>query len=414
MSELEEFRHGLKPLAGALVGAGCGITSIVFYTHGVFAVPIAESTGWQRGDVQFAFTLMSLLAIFTAPAVGSLIDRVGARRVALMAIGGFLVGLSALAIASTSLSLYYAAFVAMAMLGAGTLPVTWTSVVNQWFSRNRGLALGIALSGTGIAASVAPGYAGWLIARVGWQAAYFWLAVTVTAIALPVVWAWFRSPAPSDLVCADGDPGDSPAGSTDLLAGIGLREALAGYRLWILCLSVFLVAGSVAGMITSFVALLTDRGLALSDAAGFAGLIGVSVIVGRLGAGFLLDRLWAPAVAAVLLACPAIACLLLDSGTVAPGLITGCAVLIGLAAGAELDLMAFLAARYFGLRRYASIYGVVFVFFSVAAGIAPAAFGYVFDWSGGYSLALRVAAAACLAGAISVLTLGRYPDFERS
>ena len=93
-------------------------------------------------------------------------------------------------------------------------------------------------------------------------------------------------------------------------------------------------------------------------------------------------------------------------------MITASAVLIGLAAGAELDLMAFLAARYFGLRRYASIYGVVFVFFSVAAGIAPAAFGYVYDWSGGYSLALNVAAAACFVGAVSVLTLGRYPSFD--
>jgi len=144
VSQLKEFRHGWKPLAGALVGAGCGITSIVFYTHGVFAVPIAESTGWQRGAVQFAFTLMSLLAIVTAPVVGSLIDRVGARRVALTSIFGFLVGLSLLAIASASLPLYYAAFMGMAILGAGTLPVTWTSVVNQWFSHNRGLALGTA------------------------------------------------------------------------------------------------------------------------------------------------------------------------------------------------------------------------------------------------------------------------------
>lgn len=407
MIELREFRAGWKPLAGSLVGAGCGITSIVFYTHGVFAVPIAESTGWRRGAVQFAFTLMSLLAIVTAPVVGSLIDRYGARRIALLSMAGLLVGMSLLSVASTSLFLYYAAFIGMAILGAGTLPVTWTSIVNQWFSENRGLALGIALSGTGIAAAVAPGYAGWLIDSAGWQRAYLWLALTITLIGMPVVWAWFRSPETGE---ASAGKAGTLDGKADLRAGIDLRDALAGYRLWVLCLSVFLVAGSVAGLITSFVAMLTDRGLALADAAGFAGLIGVSVIVGRLGAGFLLDRLWAPAVAAVLLACPALACLLLNSGTVEPGILTACAVLIGLAAGAELDLMAFLAARYFGLRRYASIYAVVFAFFSVAAGIAPAAFGFVYDWSGGYSIALQVAAAACLVGAVSILTLGRYPD----
>jgi len=194
LADPSEFLRGWKPLTGALIGAGCGLTSIVFYTHGVFAVPIAESTGWSRGEVQFAFTIMSLMAVFTAPVVGWLIDRFGPRQIGLLSISGFFVGLSLLSLTSASVSRYYLGFIAMAILGAGTLPVTWTFVVNQWFSRHRGLALGLALSGTGIAAALAPRYAGWLIERNGWQAAYFWLAVTVTLISLPLVWWLFRSP----------------------------------------------------------------------------------------------------------------------------------------------------------------------------------------------------------------------------
>lgn len=404
-----EFRHGGGPLLGAMIGAGCGMTSVVFYTHGVFAVPIANATGWLRSEVQFAFTLLCLMAVLTAPAIGWLIDRVGPRRVALWSIPSFFIGFALLSLTGGSLLGYYLAFSVMAVLGAGTLPVTWTTVVNQWFHDNRGIALGIALSGTGVAATLAPPYAGWLIASLGWQAAYFWLALTVTLIALPIVILVFRSPK----VEPNLEVNESRARlAARLYAGSSLAEALVSYRLWVLCFAIFLVSGSVAGLITSFVALLTDRGFSLTEAAGFASIIGVSVISGRLAAGVLVDRLWAPAVAAVLLMCPAAAALTLDLVPVTASLAALCAVLIGLGAGAEVDLLAFLTSRYFGLRRYGSIYAVTFVFFSVSAGLAPAAFGLVYDWSGSYSLALRFTAAGCALGSVAMLTLGAYPDFS--
>jgi len=403
-----EFRRGGGPLFGAMIGAGCGMTSVIFYTHGVFAVAIANTTGWLRSEIQFAFTLLSLVAVITAPAVGWMIDRMGARRVALWAIPAFFMGFALLSLTGGSLPGYYAAFMTMAVLGAGTLPVTWTTVVNQWFHQNRGIALGIALTGTGIAATLAPSYAGWLIVSQGWQMAYFWLALTTTIIALPVVVLLFRSPR------VDSHHGEST--STELLAarldsGSSFAEALRNYRLWVLCFAIFLVAGSVSGLITSFVAQLTDRGFSLAEAAGYASIIGFSVICGRLVAGLLVDRLWAPAVAAVLLSFPAVAALALDMAPLTPVLAGLCAALIGLGAGAEVDLLAFFTSRYFGLRRYGTIYAMTFVFFSLSAGLAPTAFGLVYDWSGDYSLALRFAATACALGALAMLTLGSYPDF---
>lgn len=403
-----EFRRGGGPLFGAMIGAGCGMTSVVFYTHGVFAVPIANTTGWLRSEVQFAFTLLSLMAVVTAPAVGWMIDRYGARRVALWAIPAFFTGFALLSLTGGSLPGYYAAFLAMAVLGAGTLPVTWTTVVNQWFHDNRGIALGIALTGTGVAATVAPAYAGWLIVSQGWQMAYFWLALTTTIIALPVVALLFRSPQADSW---RGTKTSTESIAAHLDAGNSFTEAFRSYRLWVLCFGIFLVGGSVSGLITSFVAMLTDRGFTLAEAAGYASIIGFSVICGRLGAGLLVDRLWAPAVAAVFLSFPAAAALALDMAPLTPVLAGLCAALIGLGAGAELDLLAFLTSRYFGLRRYGSIYALTFVFFSVSAGLAPTAFGLVYDGSGNYSLALRCAATACALGALAMLTLGNYPDF---
>ena len=88
------------------------------------------------------------------------------------------------------------------------------------------------------------------------------------------------------------------------------------------------------------------------------------------------------------------------------------ALIIGLAAGAELDLLAYLSSRYFGLKHYGAIYGGLYVFFSIGAGIAPASFGRTVDVLGSYNLVLYVVAVMSIVGAALMLTLGKYPQFS--
>jgi MFS family permease len=87
--------------------------------------------------------------------------------------------------------------------------------------------------------------------------------------------------------------------------------------------------------------------------------------------------------------------------------------LIGLAAGAEFDLIAYLCSRYFGLKNYSQIYAWQFVAFSIASGAAPMIFGRVFDSAGSYNPALIAAALLFVAGGALLLALGRYPDFSK-
>ena len=87
--------------------------------------------------------------------------------------------------------------------------------------------------------------------------------------------------------------------------------------------------------------------------------------------------------------------------------------LIGFAAGVEYDLMAFLVARYFGMKSYSAIYGSLYGFFAVGAGAGPVVFGRVFDKTGSYGPVLGTTAALLIIGAVSLLFLGRYQRFER-
>jgi MFS family permease len=379
----------------------------MFYTHGTFVVAIVRETDWSRGQVQFGFTIMSLMAIITAPTIGWLVDRFGARIVALTSLFGFLLGCAVLAMTGTSIFSYYVGWVLLAILAAGTLPITWTSVINEWFVENRGLALGLTLSGTGIAASLAPAYASGLITDYGWRSAYLLLALSVLAIGLPVVYLFFRSPESTEQISSN--PLNHGAESE---SGLSLSEALSGYHFWIIAFSIFCVAGSIAGLITNIVPLLTDRNFSVAEASGFTGLIGVSVITGRLLIGYLIDRFWAPLIAAIFLSTPGIGALLLIGSSLEPLWISVSVILIGLAAGAEVDLFAYLTSRYFGLKRYGSIYGVVFMVFSVSAGLAPAVFGFSFDLYGSYDLIFPIAAVLSIIGGLAMLLLGAYPDFE--
>jgi predicted MFS family arabinose efflux permease len=405
-----EFRRGFKPLIGAVIGAGCGLSSISFYTHGVFVSAISTDMSWSRGQVQLGVTIMILMAVVTAPAIGWLIDKIGARRVALTSIPLYGVTLASLSLTSNAIWSYYFLWACMAILAAGTLPITWTRVVNTWFDDYRGIALGITLAGTGLAATFAPSYVAWLIEELGWRGAYVALAATVTSISLPGVYLLFMEPlgAPDD--AAKRNASDNDIVKTD--NGMTLKRALYGYRFWALGLALFFVAAGISGLITNLVPLLVDKGRTAADAAGYAGLIGISVIVGRLFAGFLVDHFWAPMVAAVFLSAPCVAALVLAGPSTTPILIGTSALIIGLAAGAELDLLAFLTSRYFGLRHYGAIYGGQYVFFSIGAGLAPVGFGRAYDVFGSYDNVLIVVAVMSVIGAGLMLTLGRYPDFD--
>jgi predicted MFS family arabinose efflux permease len=171
-----------------------------------------------------------------------------------------------------------------------------------------------------------------LIAEYGWRNAYAVLALTITAISLPGVYFLFTERPGSG--AESGAPDESAT-----LSGMNLAEALRGYRFWAMGIGLLLVAAGISGLIVSLVPLLVKKGLSASSAAGYAGLIGINVIIGRLLAGYLIDRFWAPLIAAIFLCAPCVAALILTGSDIAPALIIVSALIIGLAAGRSVRVL---------------------------------------------------------------------------
>jgi len=406
-NKISEFRAGIKPLMGAMIGAGCGLSSISFYTHSVFVSSISYDTGWSRGDVQLGVSIMILLAIITAPLIGTMVDRYGARVIGLISIPLYGFAMVCFVFVEDQLWSYYLIWVLMSVIAAGTLPVTWTRVVNGWFDRYRGIALGITLAGTGIAATLGPMYVTWLIDVYGWRLAYVLLAGTITIISFPSVYFLFKERTKKEI-----NQNSNGKISSSNETGLIFSKAIKSYRFWAIGFALILAAAGISGLITNSVPMLIDRGITRTDAAEYAGLIGLSVIIGRLVVGFLLDYFWAPLIAAIFLAAPLFSAYILGSSIESSFYISLSMIIIGLAAGAELDLLAFLVSRYFGLLDYGKLYGALYIFFSLGAGFAPVTFGKTFDIFGNYSLVLNIVAVMSVCSGMLMLTLGSYPKLE--
>ena len=288
-----------------------------------------------------------------------------------------------------------------------TGPIVWTRAVNGWFRQSRGLALACVLTGTGIYALIGPPVVTRIAAQQGWRTAF-------VALGLLMVVPWittlllFREPAEARAGADPARPAARPS-----FAGLSLREALRSRRFWIIGLGLLFGGVGITAMLAHLVPMLTDKGIAPAQAAWVASTFGLAVVGGRLGAGWLLDRYPTGWICATVMALAALACLLMlgfDGRSLAIPVTV--AVLVGLAGGTEVDLVAYLAAKYFGLRAYGKIYGVFFACFSIGAGTAPALAGVMFDRSGHYQDALLLFAITFSLAAILLGSLGRDPGLD--
>lgn len=404
MTPREEFGRGWKTLLACSVGNGSGLSGIPFYTFSVFVLPLVAAFDWQRGDVTTAASFLIFGTAITAPIVGSFIDRFGAYRVSLISFALLCVGYYLLTKQHGQIAFFYAAWLAMSLVGGGTTPVVWTRSVNLWFDRGRGLALGLALAGSGLSGVLAPPLTNKAIATWGWQGGYIAIALYILVIAIPMIALFYRDRPTVDIHATSAAA--APA------AGLTLSEAARSTAFWRIAVGFFFVSGVIAGLIINLVPLLVDRGMERASAAQIASIMGFAVLIGRVGIGYLLDRLPAPRVAAALLLLCAAGCWLLSRVDVPVWAISLCVVALGLGAAAEVDLVAYLTSRYLGMRAYGRIYGLQLSFFYLGAALGPWAFGKSFDRYQTYGPALYFAVGALIFGAIVVGLLGR-PAFDK-
>lgn len=402
-----ELRANWVLVLTAAIGMGTGLAAIPIYTLGAFTKPLAEAFNWSRADVQGIYSWITIGNLAAAPILGILIDKYGIRRLTLFSILATATGLFAFGTVTGPLWSFYLVGFLTAVFGVGTVPITWTRAMIGAFDRGRGLALGLALSGSGVAAVCLPSYVTWLMDNWSWRGAYIGLGLLPLLLSFPFAYFFLHETThASHVAAAEVAKQTAPAKPDGTLASFA--SFMSNYRFWIIIVSFFVAAAATAGMIAHFIPIVTDGGLSRTSAAKVAGVIGLAVVFGRVVTGLLIDRYWAPAVAAIALILPVGSCLLLvyHPGDHTWGLVA--AVGIGLAAGAEFDLMSYLVSQYFDRAKYGIIYGTLYACCKFAGGMAAPLFGLSFDKTGTYTLTLFAALGCFALASALMLTLGPY------
>jgi len=410
-SKYVEFRYGGAVVFASAVGIGLGLSPLPFYTLGVFAGPIAKEFGWGMGQIMLAPLMTTIGAVVMGPIIGQITDKVGPRRVVLTSLFLFSLAMMSFAFMNGSLAMWLSIWGVVAVCGSGTLPIAWTRAVNNWFFEKRGLALGLSLIGTGLFGLLAKFYAFHMIQLFGWRGGYVAVGALPLVIAWPVAYFMFRDVS-DPKVAEKAAMMERLTVSTHLkMGGLTLLQALKEWRFWLIAACFFPISFAVGGPIPNLETIFGTKGFTPEDAVTLAGLIGIAVIIGRVVGGFLLDYIWAPIVAATILSLPAIAALMLAQPEISFLTAAVATMILGAAAGVEYDLMAYLVSRYFGMLHYAAIYGAVYGFFALGAGLGPTIFGRFYESLGNYNAILKISAVLFLVGAIPLLFLGKYRDY---
>jgi MFS family permease len=403
-------RPGFRLFYGWIVVAGAFLVLFMAYgtqyAFGVFFAALVDEFGWSRASLSGVFSLYAFTYAAFALVSGRLTDRWGPR--AVIAVGGVLLGLGLIAMSGvTALWQPYVCYGLVAALGMSTAYVPCNATVAKWFTRRRGLAIGLASAGGSLGTFALPPVAHFVVSRLGWRWAYvaFGAAILLALNALAILMR--RDPETMGLA-PDGDP--RPAGAT----GLGARpadwttgRAVRTRTFWLL----FAVFG--ATWIPVFVPLVhlvpMARGLGVSPllAATLVSALGGAALVGRLLMGGASDRIGRRPALAIALLMQAGAFVGFALARDLPALYAA-SLVFGFSYGAGSTLFPAAVADFFGREQAASLAGLLFGMAGSMAAWGPLAAGFIYDRAGDYHLAWWLGAGFNLL-ALGLLVFARPP-----
>ena len=399
-SELSEFNlgyYGWRVVLAACFGVMAGFGSLFVYTFTVFVKPLSAEFGWSREAVSSGFAIGAVTVGLCSPLLGRWIDRFGPRRIILPCMTVFGCGIASLALLHSGVWQFYLTCFVLGVVGNGAAHLAYSRSISTWFEKRLGMALAFVMVGSGLGAMILPVVAQSIVSRSGWRSAYLALGLISLLLGLPLSWRYIR------------ERGSVRRASAPVAhSGKTWQQGLGSLAFWVIVAVLVVSAISMNGAITQMSALLTDRGITASGAALCASLLGGTSLLGRVGAGWLLDRFFGARVALVISLITAAGVYLLAHANSFPA---GClaAALIGIGAGGEAAITPYLLTRYFGLRAFSTLYGLTWTFYAASAAIGPVILGHAFDSTGSYTSLLVLLAVALAVAAAMNLLLPKYP-----
>ncbi len=395
-------------IVGACFFIAMYVGGIVFYGFTAIFEPIAEEFGWSYAQISFAASLRGLEAGLMAPLVGILADRWGPRR--LIFGGGVITALGLVLLSyTTSLGMFYGAFILIALGTGGTSMTVLMTVVATWFRKKVGIASGIAVSGFGAGGLLVPVIVG-LIEMYGWRMTMTILAAGVLVIALPLSFMFRHKPEQYGYL-PDGEAPGSVMADQSLAAvqtdevSVGRLQALKSTTFWHLTLAFTCHVMLLSATVTHVMPYLSSIGIGRSRSSLVATAIPLMSIGGRIGIGWLGDKLNKIKVAAGSFAMVVIGLLFFGYvSTAGAWWLVPFLLFFGIGFGGTNVMRASLAREYFGRINFGAIFGLIVGISMLGGVVGPPLAGWVFDNWGSYQGIWFIFAGLAVVALISFLT----------
>lgn len=403
-SALSEWRSGWP----VVVAASLGMTmlGVGYLASGTFIQPLEQQFHWSRAEISAGFIVFATAGTVLQPLFGMLLDRWGARRLALP--GAALTGL-AFALFSTlngSMVYWLALWLLLAVAFQGVQSPVWAVAISSHFVANRGRAFGVTMAGSGLAAGL-PWLSNYIIQHQGWRAAYLEIGLGWGGL----VWlvSYFMLRQRRDPPPVEASAVRPPAVE---LTGYTIREGIRSDAFIKMFLTILISNFIYFAFSFHLLPILMWSGLPRNTGVLIQSSLGLTMLAGTVLYALIADRISPRMLTALLVALPAItmAMLLYPTTSWLQRFIAVGA--FGISCGAQLPSFTNLSIRYFGMRSFGALSGMTGIASQTATAIAPFVAGVVYDHTRSYAGLLMVGVPALLVSGLILLTLERQPKFE--
>jgi len=399
-----------------IVGIAAVTMTLVYgvrHSFSVFFPSIVDHFGWSRGSTSIMLSIHVLGYGLLAPLAGSLGDRWRPRRI--MPLGVVTLGLATACCSfADKLWHFYVIFGIGTPLGLAFCGWPLLSpALSNWFTKRRGLALGIGQVGGGL--SFAYGvFAEFAIFQLGWRMAYVVVGMSVIVVLLPLFLLFFYYHPREKGLTADGDrisqvsPSADPSEKVVELAGWTLGEAMHTHQFWLLVISQFFFWGVGCYLILAHqVKFAEDAGFSGIFAASIFGLYGIFMAIGQIVSAVSdrIGREWTVTLSGVL-SIVSLFALISVTDTSKPWLLYLYAAGFGLGSGLYSPTIFAGAADIFHGPNFGAINGFILTGMGIGGVIGPWLGGYLYDITGSYTMAFGLSIVCFALSCISFLIAG--------
>jgi MFS family permease len=389
-----------------------GVSALYGSTFGLFLLPLQQNLGWSRGEIAFSLTLSTLFTPLVAPLTGWVIDKVPLRPLILTGVLLQSANFAAFSFMDGSVWFYYGLCLLLMITAAGASLLSLAKLVQGWFDKSMGRALGLLFACGAVGAIIHPLWTQAVITHFGWRQAFLVMSALSLLMCGMAALLLVRERVPRSASTLTPLPSQVSAEAQSVSSNVNSPQSMAAFLQdsiwWKLALFNMLFALGVGAIFMHFAALLQDRGATPGQAALAMSLVGLGGLLGNVLAGWLVDRMPAARLAVIVMVAPMIATLIIYAGG---GLWVSIAAagLLGLCSGGDNSVSILLARRYFSAETFGRASATQMVAMAAGGGVSPWIAGLVHDRTGNYDIALLMAA-ACMGGA--ALAAAWLPEFR--